>query len=64
MVHSVLFALAFGACLAPANAFAHGGQLLSQCPCPIAEPTGLASDGDRLWISDMATRLSALQRSC
>lgn len=60
MARSVPFALAFSACLATVPAFAHGGQVLSQIPCPVGEPTGLAADGDRLWISDMTTRSRVL----
>ena len=43
------------AVLTTTTALAHGGQILSEMPCPVNEPMGLAVDGDALWISDMAT---------
>lgn len=49
-------AVAATTCLTTSAALAHGGQVLSQTPCPVAEPTGLAVDGSQLWISDMASR--------
>lgn len=41
--------------LSAAPAFAFGGEVLGQLPCPVSEPMGLAVDGDSLWIADMAT---------
>ncbi len=48
------FAAALAAlCLPASTALAYGGQVLSELPCPVDEPMGLAVDGDFLWISDM-----------
>ena len=48
--------LGLGLLGAAPRAYGHGGQVLGELPCPVAEPMGLASDGATLWISDMATR--------
>jgi len=42
--------------LSSSLAFAHGGQILEQLPCPVEEPMGLAACDNNLFISDMATR--------
>jgi hypothetical protein len=40
----------------PGSALAHAGQILSEMPCPVEEPMGLAPQGEFLWISDLASR--------
>jgi Transglutaminase-like superfamily len=60
MHRSIPFALAATTWIAAPAALAYGGQVQSQMPCPVAEPMGLAVDGDRLWITDMATRSHVL----
>ena len=38
------------------SALAFGGQVLLETTCPVKEPTGMATDGSFLWISDMDSR--------
>ncbi len=40
----------------PLSALGYAGQILKELPCPVREPTGMASDGQFLWVTDMATR--------
>jgi transglutaminase-like putative cysteine protease len=49
---------ALGCCilLFAQTAAAHGGKVISELPCPVQEPMGMASDGESLFIADMATR--------
>ena len=35
---------------------AFGGQVVSEMQSPVAEPMGMALEGNSLWISDMDTR--------
>lgn len=43
-------------CLGSALASARGGQVMGRIPCPVEEPTGMAVDGDHLWLSDLGSR--------
>jgi transglutaminase-like putative cysteine protease len=61
-VAAAAFALALGV-LHAMPARAHPGKVLAELPCPVAEPMGLAAEGETLWIADLATRTVAQLRT-